>query len=494
VWQQDEAHLAEELPAVAVGKSGTQTFPPHSINLLILEPAPSAPLAAVGGLGSGIDCSRLVGLSRLEITMTDDTAFEAEIERHYRYNFTVNALDGTFFWFGASFMATRTILPLFVSHLTDSTLLLGLLATISAGGWLLPQLFTANRVQRLPRKKVLPVYVGFFSERVPIFLLVPTAWIASRAPTVALVVFLILFAWHVLGAGVVAVAWQDMIAKIMPLDRRGKFFGLTNFGGTGAGVLGAAAAAWLLDRYGFPEGYVLCFAAASVLIFVSWVFLALTREPAQANRVETVSQIEYWRRLPSVVRADQNFARFLLCQAVMALSGMAGGFVAVYAVQRWHLPDAQAGSFTAVMLIGQALANLIFGPLADRKGHKLVLELGLVLAALSIGLAAVAPAPEWFFVVFALSGSSLAGFFLSGIMIAFEFSTPDLRPTYIGLNNTISGVASSLAPLLGGWLASVMGYRLLFAVAFVIGLIGLGLLHWSVREPRHATAAVKVGM
>jgi len=31
-----------------------------------------------------------------------------------------------------------------------------------------------------------------------------------------------------------------------------------------------------------------------------------------------------------------------------------------------------------------------------------------------------------------------------------------------------------------------VGYRALFAVAFLIGLTGFALLHWTVREPRQA--------
>ena len=421
--------------------------------------------------------------------MTDELAFEAEVERHYRHNFIVNFLDGAFFWFGGSFIAARTILPLYVSHLTDSKLLLGLIPAIASGGWLVPQLFTANWVQRLPRKKVVPVRLGLFSERLPVFLLVPAAWLSVRAPAVALAAVFVLFAWHVVGAGVIAVAWQDMIAKIIPVDRRGRFFGLTNFSGTAAGVWGAAAAAWLLDGYDFPDGYVLCFAAAAALIGVSWIFLALTREPVQVSQTEHVPQREYWRRLPAVLRGDRNFARYLLSQAVISLGGMAGGFVAVYAVQRWDLPDAEAGRLTAAMLIGQAACNLVFGFVADRKGHKLVLEWSTLLGTLAIGLAAIAPAPAWFYAVFALSGGSVAGFILSGIMIAFEFSSPDMRPTYIGLNNTTSGAVASVSPLFGGWLAGTIGYRWLFVVAFAIGLIGFALLRWSVREPRQVSAA-----
>lgn len=420
-----------------------------------------------------------------------DSDFEREVERNYRHNAVVNVLDGTFFWFGASFMASRTILPLYVSHFTDSKLALGLFSMIVSTGWLLPQLFTANWIQRMPRKKVGVVNVGLFTERLPVALMVPAAWLAVRFPTLALIAFFALFAWHVLGAGVVAVSWQDMLAKIIPLDRRGKFFGITNFGGTATGVLGAAAATWSLNRYDFPYNYMFCFAAAAVFIFVSWVFLAFTREPAQVSHEPVVSQREYLRRLPAILRSDANFRRYLLSQVVTSVAGMAVGFLAVYAVRRWQLSDSRAGGFTTSMLVGQALSNLLFGALADRKGHKLVLELSTLLGALAVGLAGVAPAPVWFYVVFALIGASTAGFMLSGIMITFEFSAPDVRPTYIGLNNTVVGVAAGIAPLIGGWLAGAIGYHTLFAVAFVIGMVGLALLHWSVREPRQIQSAMK---
>ncbi len=420
--------------------------------------------------------------------MTTDSDFDREVERDYRHNALVNLLDGTFFWFGASFFNPTTILPLYVNHLTDSRLAIGLLSTIASTGWLLPQLFTAPWVQRLPRKKVVPVRLGLFTERLPVLLLVPAAWLAARAPGAALVIFFVLFAWHVIGAGVVAVGWQDMLARIIPVDRRGRFLGITNFGGTATGVLGAAAASWMLDRYPFPQGYALCFAAAALLIFMSWIFLSLTREPAQVHHEPDGPQRGYWRRLPSmlldVVRTDANFRRYLLSQMVVTLGRMAVGFLTVYAVQRWQLTDSRAGGFTAPMLVGQALSNLLFGALADRRGHKLVLELSTLSGALAVGLAVFAPSPAWFYLIFALIGASNAGFILSGIMIIPEFSTSDLRPTYIGVNNTVTGVVAAVAPMLGAWLAAVLGYRGLFVVASLIGLVGLILLRWSVREPR----------
>jgi len=407
-------------------------------------------------------------------------------ERNYRHNAVVNILDATFYWFGASFIAPTTILPLYVSHFTSSPVVIGLLSMISASGWFLPQLFTANWVQRLPRKKVGVVNLGLFTERLPVLLLVPAAMLAGRFPVLSLILFFALFSWYMVGAGVIAVSWQDMLAKIIPLDRRGRFFGIANFGGTITGILGAVIAAWFLDRYDFPHGYVLCFAAAATFIFASWVSLALTREPAQANQESPASSREYWRHLLVILRTDLNFRRYLISRIITSFGGMAGGFLVVYAARRWHLPDSQAGLFTMTMLIGQTAGNLLFGVLADRKGHKLVLEVSTVMGALAMGTASLAAAPIWFHVVFALTGISVAGFILSGIMIAFEFSAPEARPTYIGLNNTVSGVVAAVAPILGGWLAQVVGYRFLFAVAAGIGLVGFAFLRWMVREPRQS--------
>jgi MFS family permease len=104
-------------------------------------------------------------------------------------------------------------------------------------------------------------------------------------------------------------------------------------------------------------------------------------------------------------------------------------------------------------------------------------------------LAAAAPEWSWFYVVFALRGAYLAGSLLSGIAIALEFSAPDMRPTYIGLNSTFSGVAAVLAPLVGSLLADLLGFQALFFIGSAVGACGLVMLRWLVREPRFHQAA-----
>jgi MFS family permease len=413
----------------------------------------------------------------------NEAEIEAEVERNYRWNYWVNLLDGATFWFGSSFISSATIVPLFVSKLSDSAWAIGVTAVIAQGSWYLPQLFTANLVERLPRKKPVVVNLGFFTERLPLVLIILAAFIAARSPLAALFLFLFAYLWHGIGAGLIATAWQDMIARCFPVARRGRFFGTTMFVGAGTGALAASFSAWLLDHFPFPTNFVYVFSIATLGIMVSWGFIALTREPSQPVTTPRRSNRQYLAELGGILRGDANFRHFLIARWTYALGTMGTGFVTVAAVQRWQVADSTVGVFTLMYLIGQTVANLLFGFLADRFGHKLSLELSAALAALAFTLAWLAPSPNWYFAVFFILGMNLGATIVSGILIVMEFAAPEKRPTYAGLTNTTVGIVSSLAPLIGTSLAGI-SYGWLFALGGVVNIVGLLLLRFWVKEPR----------
>lgn len=57
-----------------------------------------------------------------------------ELRKHFRYNFIINVLDGGFFGSALGFASFVTVLPLFVSTLTDSAILIGLASAIHSVG------------------------------------------------------------------------------------------------------------------------------------------------------------------------------------------------------------------------------------------------------------------------------------------------------------------------------------------------------------------------
>ncbi|MGH2538780.1 MAG: MFS transporter [Candidatus Promineifilaceae bacterium] len=416
----------------------------------------------------------------------------AEVYRNYRWNFGFNLLDVATFWFGMSFLSSITIVPLFISKLTDSPFPIGLAAVIAQASWYLPQLFTANYVERLARKKPVVVNLGLFSERLPLWLLAGSPLLALWSPAAALIVFLLAYAWHGLGAGLVATAWQDLLARCFPVERRGRFMGLSFFVGTASGVAAAGFSARLLAERPFPTNFFYSFVIAAAAVSLSWLFLAQTREPAQPSETPRQKQRQYLAELPGIVRGDDNFRHFLVARLLLALSGMGAGFLTVAAVARWQVADSVVGTYTLALLLGQLAGNLAFGFLADRHGHKLSLEVAGLLAALAFGLAWLAPGPEWYYLVFGLHGAVVGAILVSGIMIVLEFARPARRPTYTGLTNTSVGLVSTAGPLLGSALALV-SYQALFALSALAALAALVAMRWWVREPRGRDAPGPAG-
>src|SRR5512137_2261834 len=93
-------------------------------------------------------------------------SLEKSVRASLKYNVIVNLLDGAFFGAGWGFGSFGTIIPLFVSQMTDSALLIGLIPAIHAVGWQLPQLFMAGAVSRLRRYKPMVMWLTIH-ERLP---------------------------------------------------------------------------------------------------------------------------------------------------------------------------------------------------------------------------------------------------------------------------------------------------------------------------------------
>lgn len=410
-----------------------------------------------------------------------------------RRNVIVNVLDAGMWLFGISFMSATTILPVFLRHLTASPLLIGLVAAILDMGWFLPQLFIAPYVQGR-RQYGIVLGLGLL-ERIPFIMFPVLLWLSpslASASTFSLLVFFGLLVLRALGSGIVAPPWQEFIARIIPLPIRGRFFSAQQLVGNVLALGGAAVGAVILERYPYPMNFTICFAIGAASLMVSLGFLAMSREPAVEGGTPATHHSfnrAYIGRLREILRTDRNFRAFLLSRACAYMGTMALGFLAVAAITRFNLSDAQAAIFTTLMILGGTLGNLCWGAVADRIGYKTVLWIGTVLWMVALVLAAVGSVVQVTYVVFVLVGMSSAASTVADLGIVMEFGTDEERPTYIGLARTITAPFLAIAPLLGGLIAQFTSYRVLMLAALPFAALSLYLLHWRVQEPRHMVLA-----
>jgi MFS family permease len=409
---------------------------------------------------------------------------EKDIRTHLRHNVAANLWDGGLFGAALGFASFSAILPLFVASMTDSATLIGRVPAIHSAGWLFPQLFTASHVSRLRRYKR-TVLLMTIHERVPFLgLAVVSLLLPFIGLNAGLVVTMLLLTWQGLGGGFTANAWTSMISKIIPSDSRGTFFGaqaaLANLFISGSAV----AAGYILDLLASPWDFAACFLLASFFFTLSWLALALTREPEDTEKFIPEEKSHFWDDAKKVMKKDANFNRFLGVRFLSQFATMGFSFYIIYALRQFDMDTVTAGYLTAALTISQTVANAGMGWLGDKFGHRSMLILGGVAAMLSAVLAWNAASITWFYPIFILTGLANVSLWTISMAMTVGFGAEAERPIYIGLSQTLTAPAAIFAPIIGGWIVDSAGFLPTFSISTALSLVMIGILIFLVKDPR----------
>ena len=390
---------------------------------------------------------------------------------------------------GMAFVSSATVLPAFAASLGASTVYIGAIPAVMMIGWYLPPLFVAAHAERLPRK--LPFVLRWTGwERLPFLVLALVAFfLADRAPGLSLWGLLVMLLLMTTVGGVLMPAWTDLVARTLPARIRGRFFGLASLVGTAGGLAGTALTSWALGTLESATAYGVCFLAATVFVGISWIALALVREPPSASvPVET----DFWTHLggiPALLRQDSSFSWYLVARVLTFAAVVGAGFFTVYALRVLRASAADVGLFTGLLLAGQMAGQMVLGWVADRAGHRLVIVLAAAAASVMNLVALAAGSLGVFVVVFALNGFFTAAIQVSALNMLFEFSpTPRQNPTYVGIERTFLAPFGFGLPLLGGLLIDALSYGFVFGMSAACSAAAALVLLLLVRDPRHHAA------
>lgn len=393
------------------------------------------------------------------------------------------AAAGIFFQGGAAAIDTGTIVAALVHVLTGSAIAVGAAAAIARYGWLFPQLFVAYHARH--RRRRMPYYrVGSFG-RVACLIAVSALLVIvpSDSPRATVIGFFVLWTVYAFVGGIVAVPYNDIVARSIPSGRRSRLLATRFFGGGILALLVAAVAHRVLGTFVFPLDYALVLLLGAALLLISTFCFISAGEPEPTPPQDRHDGfLDFLRGGLRILRENRRFRLFIQARWLDGAVTMAFPFYIVQATSA-GVPYSAVALLLGAQTAGALLSNPLWGLVGDRRGKRQLLEAAVALGALpsllTLGWIALGPsgpgaAPVWFAMVFAVLGAAGNGGIIAQLGYLMEISPDDDRPAYSGYFNALVAPAA-LLPLAGGLLMKVAGPATVFGIS-----AGAAMAQWLV--------------
>lgn len=411
-----------------------------------------------------------------------EAEYDAFVNENLRANYIAHFSHGMLGMTGFRIMMAPTFLPAYLFLITGSNFLVGLGQSLQQMGAVLSPMISASNVEH--RKRVLPVAIRIGAAmRVQILLLA----LAGYFLTGSLLIFATFFFLLCLGffMGQQRVAFQMLLAKVIPIERRGRLQAYRNIaGGAVAALLSYFAGAYFITHNVLGNGYattfLLSFILTSIGLYVLWRFM---REPEPPTIRPRVSMRERLRDFPELL-GDRDYRNFLIAQLLVVAARISTPFCILYAADKMDMDGTAIGMLTLAFLGADTLSNLIWGHLGDRQGYRLTFIVSILIWMIALVLLIVAQGAVPIYLAFFGIGASMSGYMMSSSTIILEFGSRDDLPMRLAMSTTAETSMATIGPLAGGAIAWGFGYLPLFFISIAFLLAALLITAFMVREPR----------
>jgi MFS family permease len=409
--------------------------------------------------------------------------YQEFVQRTLKRNFSGHFVHGMLGMTGFRLVNAPTFVPAYLHLLSGSDVTVGLGLALQQLGGVVSPILGALHIEH--RRRVLPLSMMLGTlMRIPILGLALCGWfLHGQMLLIAAMMFLFFLG---LFSGPQGVAFQFLLAKMIPIRQRGRLQGWRNMtGGLVAAALSYLAGRYLVESNALGNGYGATFLVAFLLTSAGLTAFALLVQEPELPTLPPKSRI--WDRLrdfPKLLKDDRNFLYFMVARTFAIANRIAAPFYIVYASRVISLSGNTIGVLSFAYLIADTATNLIWGHLSDRSGFRSTLVAALVLWIGATFLLMGARTLPLLFLAFFGLGAGNSGYLMSAQNIVFEFGHRNDMAMRLAISNTAESAMACVGPLLGGFIAQNFGYPAAFSGAIVCEGIALLLLLTLVKEPR----------
>ena len=406
-------------------------------------------------------------------------------QRDDRINYAIFFTDSFGYPLAFSLISPTTITPLLLTKLGASNLAIGMLPALASLGAFLPGLLSAAYLQRIPVKKHLLVVFGMIERVFMLSVTLGLTLFATSRPRLAVIWTLASWTMSSLTAGFILPAFHSMLAKCLRPEVRGGMIGWSGALAGIGGVFAAQAAGAVLSRMPFPVNYSVLFIAAFVILSATILPFLLTREPADQTPEEPRPVAQYARDAISTVQSNRGYSFAILALSVMSFALMAVSFYSTHAVRNLGAGEIDVARFAAITVGASVVSFPVLGRIADRHGHKRVLQVTAAGFAVAAALALASSSLSSICMVMAFASLGSTGLAVSQNVIWAEFAPSHADvPMYTAVSLLFLMPFRVAAPIMAGWVADVWGFPAMFWAALAAGVAAFAILYAAVPEPR----------
>ncbi len=409
------------------------------------------------------------------------------IKPHEPRNLLLLAIHQMVLRVGWLFKTESVIMPAFLDQVAGAGWIRGCLPVLSRLGQGVPPLLLAGRLRALPLKKR---GLSFLATALSVpFLTLSLVWMTvgrengAWMPGLFLTLYFVFFVLY----GLYLVAFGTTQGKLIRPTRRGRLIVLSTFWGA---VPATLIALWLMPGWldcptpcwGTVFAFVgTCFALSGLIALL----LRETRDAADARPVRQPGALDETLR---VLRGDPALRRLVWVAVLFASSLIILPHYQALARDRLGLSGVDLVIWVITQNAAVAIVSLFVGPLADRYGYRLVLQMLIFGSAIAPAFAVCLTllpgrlGTEVFWLVYVPLGiTPLVPRTL--LNYALEICQPSAHARYQSIVTLGVALPFVLSPL-AGLLIDVIDYETVFLFMILLVLLS-GCLSLGLGEPRH---------
>ncbi len=410
------------------------------------------------------------------ITNEEDARICKEISddacRFVPVNFFLQVISKTFTKLGDALSSPKTVLAWLMSYVNAPVALIGFLVPIRESGSMLPQIFIAGYIRKLPVRKWVFV-IGSLLQFAAIAGIGAVSLLFTGATAGWLILaLLVVFS---LSRGLCSVASKDVLGKTIPKTRRGRMGGVAT---SVSGVMALGAGLYMfiktqqelaVDFYAY-----LVFFAASMWILGAVAYAMIREYPGETSGGANAIR-EALARL-SLLRDNKQFRNFVISRSLLLCSALTAPFYVVIAQDMLGKDVKILGLFILANGVATSISAPFWGRLADLSSKRVMVIAALITAGLGIVMFAVVSwlpvlhEQTWVYpLAFFILGVAHSGVRLGRKTYIVDMAGGNKRTDYVAVSNTVIGMVL----LLTGGISAMASMISPAGIILILSLFGL---------------------